>query len=99
MPLETDAGSGAAGRERGYTPAAGADQAMPKSGVEAQIHATDDLREILITVSPSQFETLARDLKLLRAHGAESNTRAIIDAVHERASRIKVDTVHERNAA
>jgi hypothetical protein len=59
----------------------------------------EELREILITVSPCQFETFARDLKLLREHGAESNTRAIIDAVRERAARIMVGAVDERKAA
>jgi hypothetical protein len=59
----------------------------------------EELREILITVSPGQFETFARDLKLLREHGAESNTRAIIDAVRERAAQIKMRAVDERKAA
>jgi hypothetical protein len=63
------------------------------------VGVSDELREILITVSPGQFETFARDLKLLREHGAESNTRAIIDAVRERADRIRVDGVDEREAA
>jgi hypothetical protein len=59
----------------------------------------DELREILLTVSPRQFKTLAGDLKVLRQHGAESNTRAIIEAVHERATRIRVGEVDERSAA
>jgi hypothetical protein len=63
------------------------------------LRAGEELREILITVSPGQFETFARDLKLLREHGAESNTRAIIDAVRERAAQIKVRKVDERRAA
>jgi hypothetical protein len=63
------------------------------------VRTRDELREILITVSPTQFERFARDLSILRAHGAESNTRAIIDAVHERVERIIVGAVEERNAA
>ena len=30
----------------------------------------DDLREILMTLSPAEFERFARDLKLLRDHYA-----------------------------
>jgi hypothetical protein len=56
----------------------------------------DDLREILITVSPSQFETLARDLRRLREHGAASNTQAIIDAVREYAARISLGEPEEK---
>jgi hypothetical protein len=58
----------------------------------------DDLLEILITVSPSQFETLARDLRRLREHGAESNTQAIIDAVREYAARISLGGPDEKQA-
>jgi hypothetical protein len=61
--------------------------------------ARDELREILITVSPTQFERFARDLSILRAHGAESNTRAIIDAVRERADRVILGAVDKRSAA
>jgi hypothetical protein len=57
-----------------------------------------ELREILITVSPTQFERFARDLSILRAHDADSNTSAIIDAVRERAERIILRAVEERNA-
>ena len=77
-------------------------RAGAESGSEGQhtlkSAASGELREILITVSPIQFETFARDLKLLRAHGAESNTRAIIDAVRERAARVRVVAVDERKA-
>jgi hypothetical protein len=66
---------------------------------EIAVDAREELREILITVSPSQFETFARDLEMLREHGAESNTRGIIDAVRERAARVKVRAVDQRKAA
>ena len=72
------------------------DEAEPLS--DMTVGARDELREILITVSPGQFETLARDLKLLREHGAESNTRAIMDAVRERAARVRLVAAHKRKA-
>ena len=68
------------------------------SGLRPQGDA-DDLREVLLTLSPAQFETFARDLKLLREHGAESNTVAIIDAVRERAARLRLRPVDDRKAA
>lgn len=61
--------------------------------------ANDELREILITVSPSQFEGFARDLRVLRDRGAESNTQAIIDAVREGAAKVRVQAVDEKEAA
>ena len=60
---------------------------------------SDELREILITVSPSQFEGFARDLQVLRDRGAESNTQAIIEAVRDRAAKVRVGAVDEREAA
>jgi hypothetical protein len=60
---------------------------------------SDGLREILLTVSPAQFDALAEDLMLLREHGADSNTQAIIDAVRDRADRIRVASAVERRAA
>ena len=59
----------------------------------------DDLREVLLTLSPAEFERFARDLKLLRDHHAESNTRVIIEAVRESAAKVKVPAVYERDAA
>jgi hypothetical protein len=40
---------------------------------------------IEITPSPEQYRQLCCDLETLRAAGAESNTAAVIDAVHEGA--------------
>jgi hypothetical protein len=60
---------------------------------------SDGLREILLTVSPAQFDALAEDLMLLREHGADTNTQAIIEAVHDRADRIRVAAAVERRAA
>lgn len=60
---------------------------------------SDDLREILLTVSPGQFNALAEDLKLLREHGADSNTQAIIEAVRDRADQIRVAAPVVRRAA
>lgn len=59
----------------------------------------DDLREVLLTLSAAEFEGFARDLKLLREHCAESNTQAIVDAVHERAVGVRVLAVDDRRAA
>ena len=72
-------------------------QAEPPSGTSAG--AREELSEVLITVSTSQFETFARDLKLLREHGAESNTRAILDAVRERAARVTLVAVQTTKTA
>lgn len=60
---------------------------------------SDELREILLTVSPSQFEAFARDLQVLRARGADSNTQAIIEAVRDRAAEARVRAVDESEAA
>lgn len=56
-------------------------------------------REILLTPSPAQFEQLAADLKLLREAGAESNTQAIVDAVRDRAAKVRLRPVDDRKAA
>jgi hypothetical protein len=69
--------------------------ASTRKGID--VRTADELREVLITLSPRQFESLALDLKLLREHGAESNTRAIVDAVHEQAARIRVGEVDDRS--
>lgn len=58
-----------------------------------------DLREVLITLSPGQFETFARDLKLLRELGAESNTQVIVEAVRERAAQATLRSIDDRRAA
>ncbi len=43
-------------------------------------------REILLTLTDGQHEQLTRDIARIRkATGANSNTAAIIDAVHRRA--------------
>jgi hypothetical protein len=63
------------------------------------VYPHDEPREILITVSPTQFEALAQDLRCLREHGAESNTEAIIEAVRDRAARVRVRAVDEKEAA
>jgi hypothetical protein len=60
---------------------------------------SNDLCEILITVTRSQFEAFARDLRVLRECGTESNTQAIIEAVRDRAAEIRVPAVDEREAA
>jgi hypothetical protein len=63
-----------------------------------------DLREVLITLPPAQFERFAEDLELLRAAGAESNTQAIVnavarEAVRARATEASVAAGDERRAA
>jgi hypothetical protein len=60
---------------------------------------SDDLREILLTLSLGEFERFARDLKLLREHCAESNTQAILQAVRDRATRVRVAVAENRRAA
>jgi hypothetical protein len=88
--------------------AAGADPSARSQfpGAAASAHAplaitgqSDQLREILLTVSPSQFEAFARDLQVLRDRGAESNTQAIIEAVRDRAAKVRVRPVDESEAA
>jgi hypothetical protein len=59
----------------------------------------DNLREVLLTLPLAEFERFARDLKLLREHGANSNTEAIVEAVHERATEVIVRSVDEGKAA
>jgi hypothetical protein len=59
----------------------------------------EEPREVLMTLTPSQFAAFASDLRALRDAGAETNTRAILDAVHERAARVTVPPVEERSAA
>lgn len=59
---------------------------------------SDDLREILITLSPGQFEQFAAELKVLRERGAESNTQAIISAVHAEAERVTLRAVDKKAA-
>jgi hypothetical protein len=54
--------------------------------------------DILLTLSPTQFDVFAHDLRVLRECGAESNTQAIIDAVHERAAQVNVPPVGSRAA-
>jgi hypothetical protein len=61
--------------------------------------ASDDLHEVLLTLSSAQFERFVRDLTRLREHGAGSNTEAIVDAVRDRARRVRVRSVHEGKAA
>lgn len=41
--------------------------------------------EVNITPSHAQYAQLADDLEVLRKRGADSNTRAILDAVHAAA--------------
>jgi hypothetical protein len=65
----------------------------------ADARASDDLREVLLTLSSDEFEGFARDLKLLRERSAESNTQAIIEAVRQRAARVRVPRVDERKVA
>ena len=76
---------------------------FPRASASAQAPSSpadsDELREILMTVSASQFEAFARDLRVLRDRGAESNTQAIIDAVRERAERVRVSRVDAKAAA
>jgi hypothetical protein len=66
------------------------DQPLPTS---------DGLREVLLTLSAAEFDRFVCDLKLLRQQFAGSNTQAIVEAVHECATRVKVATVHEGKAA
>lgn len=60
-------------------------------------HVGEDLREVLLTLSPMEFKRLARDLKTLREGGAASNTSAIIEAVHQSADMVRAPD--ERRAA
>jgi hypothetical protein len=60
---------------------------------------SDGLCEILLTLSSGEFESFARDLKLLRERCAESNTQAIIEAVRQRAAGVRVAPIDERKVA
>jgi hypothetical protein len=57
----------------------------------------EDLREVLLTLSPMEFASFARDLKQLREGGAASNTSAIVEAVRHRADMVRA--VDKRRAA
>jgi hypothetical protein len=59
---------------------------------------SDDLREVLLTLSATQFERFAQDLRLLRERGAVSNTEAIVNAVRDGAARVTVPSAKERKA-
>ena len=72
---------------------------MTRPGSEHSGGVSDDLREVLLTLSATEFERFARDLKLLREHCAKSNTQAIVDAVREHAMSVRVRTVDDRRAA
>jgi hypothetical protein len=52
-----------------------------------------------MTLSSREFESFARDLKLLRQHFAESNTQAIVKAVRQRAAGVRVPPIDERKVA
>ena len=69
------------------------------SGLGGPAPASDGLREVLLTLSEREFETFARDLKLLRDRCAQSNTQAILAAVHERAASVNVAEAEHRSAA
>jgi hypothetical protein len=47
---------------------------------------------IEITPSPEQYRQLCKDLKTLRAAGAESNTAAVLEAVHQAAQNARKET-------
>jgi hypothetical protein len=61
--------------------------------------ASDDLHEVLLTLSAPEFDRFVCDLKLLREQFAGSNTHAIIEAVHEYAATVSEATVRERKPA
>lgn len=61
--------------------------------------ASDGLREVLLTLSAAEFDRFVCDLKLLRQQFAGSNTRAIVEAVHECAAKVRVAAVDKRKAA
>jgi hypothetical protein len=69
------------------------------AGSEGRAGVSEDLREILLTLSSHEFESFARDLKLLRQHCAESNTQAIVKAVRQRAAGVRVPQIDERKVA
>jgi hypothetical protein len=56
---------------------------------------------IEITPSPEQYRQLCRDLKTLREEGADSNTAAVLEAVHQAAHNARKETTmaeHEEMA-
>jgi hypothetical protein len=55
--------------------------------------------EIIITPSVPQYEQLVDDLEALRALGAESNTQAILEAVHTAVAASRTLPTQERKAA
>lgn len=59
----------------------------------------DKLVDVLLTLTPDQFAAFADDLETLRDAGAESNTQAVLDAVRDRARRVRLLPVEERRAA
>jgi hypothetical protein len=89
-------------RAPGADPSAAARFPGAAASAHARLASTgqlDEPREILITVSPSQFDAFARDLQVLRDRGAKSNTQAIIEAVRDRATEARVRAVDESEAA
>jgi hypothetical protein len=72
---------------------------MTGGGSDRPPRASDGLREVLLTLSAAEFDRFVCDLKLLRQECAGSNTQAIVEAVHECATRVRVATVHEGKAA
>jgi hypothetical protein len=72
---------------------------VTQAGSDCRERESDDLREVLLTLSSREFESFARDLKLLRQHCAESNTQAIVKAVHQRAAGVRVPPIDERKLA
>jgi hypothetical protein len=51
--------------------------------------------EILLTLSPGQYEQLRRDVEALRkALRADSNTQAILEAIHRQAEEVRVPQTH-----
>jgi hypothetical protein len=57
----------------------------PGTGSTSTSSSASGAVDISITPSPGQYEQLIADLERLRDAGAESNTQAILDAVHEEA--------------
>jgi hypothetical protein len=54
--------------------------------------------EIVITPTEAQYRKLVADLEKLRAAGAETNTAMILEAVSEKANRVRSKR-HLREAA
>lgn len=55
--------------------------------------------EVIITPTTAQYQQLVADLRLLKQAGGESNTGIIIDAVSEKAERVRASGNHLRRAA